>query len=242
VPSDDPIADELGAILAATMFATETQVPSTEPVPARQPVTTSPRPVVADLSASDTADPDEIPRPPATRRRLIGEWVGIVVLAVALALLLKTFVMQSFAIPSESMAPTLTRGDRVLVNKLSYRVHELRRGDVVVFTRPPRAPVAGPDDPADLIKRVIGLPGETLRTRNGSVEIDGRVLREPYLAEGMRTIGIESPVTLGPDEVFVLGDNRAQSADSRVFGPVDVDLVIGRAFGKVWPLGRIGFL
>lgn len=236
MPPDDPITDELGAILAAQML---TAPPRSEPSP---PQAGAPRPVMEHLVAADTADPEEIPAAGRQGRRLVGEWVVIIVLAVGLALLLKALVVQSFAIPSESMFPTLTRGDRVLVNKLSYRTHELRRGDVVVFARPPGAPAARPGDPADLIKRVIGLPGETIRTRNGSVEIDGRVLREPYLADDVRTLGIDNPVTIGANEVFVLGDNRGQSADSRVFGAIETDLVVGRAFARVWPLGRIGFL
>src|SRR5436309_7755444 len=106
------------------------------------------------------------------------EWVVIVVAALLAALLIKTFLLQAFYIPSDSMNPTLVQRDRVLVNKLSYHFHDVHRGDVVVFKRPP-----GENDPKikDLIKRVIGLPGETVEGRDGSVVIDGRALKEPYI-------------------------------------------------------------
>ena len=99
--------------------------------------------------------------------------------------LIKTFVVQAFRIPSDSMVPTLLDGDRVLVNKLSYDAHDINRGDVVVFERPPGLP-ASPDDPDDLIKRVIGLPGERIEARDGIVIVDGRELREPT-AEARRS-------------------------------------------------------
>lgn len=176
-----------------------------------------------------------------SRRRWLAEWVGIIVVATALALIIKFAVISSFEIPSASMRPTLKEGDRVLVNRLSYDTHDLHRGDVIVFTRPPNAP-GGPDAPEDLIKRVIGLPGETIETHDRSVYIDGRRLIEPYLADGVPTQGIDEPVLIPPDHVWVMGDNRTNSADSRVFGPLDVDRVLGRAFSRIWPLGRLGYL
>src|SRR6202011_700092 len=107
------------------------------------------------------------------------EWIVIIVAALLVALVIKTFLFQAFYIPSESMEPTLKPGDRVLVNKLSYDFHSIRRGDIVVFKRPPGE--AG--DPAikDLIKRVIALPGESIEQRDGNVFINGRQLKEPYL-------------------------------------------------------------
>ncbi len=173
--------------------------------------------------------------------RNIVEWVAVVIGAVLVALVIKTFVVQAFKIPSESMAPTLLDGDRVVVNKLSYDAHELNRGDVVVFSRPPGLP-AGPNDPKDLIKRVIGLPGDTLLTRDGAVYVNDRRLEEPYLPEGTMTYDIDRPLVVPEGTVFLLGDNRGHSSDSRVFGPVDVDTVIGRAFMIMWPFSRIGAL
>jgi len=175
----------------------------------------------------------------STRNTL--EWVAVIVGAVVVALLIKTFVVQAFRIPSESMVPTLEMGDRVLVNKLSYDAHRLNRGDVVVFERPASLP-GGPDEPKDLIKRVIGLPGDEIITRDGRVYIDGRLLEEPYLPPATPTVGIEDELTVPEGEVLVLGDNRQNSSDGRVFGTVPTDTVIGRAFMIMWPPGRIGAL
>ena len=175
----------------------------------------------------------------ATRNAL--EWIAVIVGAVLVALIIKTFVVQAFKIPSDSMYPTLMNGDRVVVNKLSYDAHDLNRGDVVVFDRPEGLP-AGPDDPKDLIKRVIGLPGDTLMTRDGSVYVNDRRLEEPYLPEGTMSYDIDRPVVVPEGQVFLMGDNRGFSSDSRVFGTVDVDTVVGRAFMIMWPFSRIGAL
>ncbi len=169
------------------------------------------------------------------------EWVAVIVGAVLIALLVRSFVMQSFQIPSNSMNPTLLIGDRVLVNRLSYRLHDINRGDVIVFSRPESDP-AGPGEPEDLIKRVIGLPGETIEARDGTVYIDGDPLVEPYLSPDTYTGDLDVPVEVPPDSVFVMGDNRGNSADSRFIGPIADDLVIGRAFAIIWPPSRISGL
>jgi len=169
------------------------------------------------------------------------EWLVVIIGAVVVALLIKTFVVQAFRIPSDSMVPTLLDGDRVLVNKLSYDAHELHRGDVIVFERPEGLP-AGPDDPDDLIKRVIGLPGETIESRDGVVVVDGRELEEPYLVDEASTFNLDSPIEVPPDHVLVMGDNRTNSTDGRAFGPIPTDTVIGRAFMIMWPPSRIGGL
>lgn len=175
----------------------------------------------------------------STRNAL--EWVAVIVGAVVVALVVKTFVVQAFRIPSDSMMPTLMVEDRVLVNKLSYDAHDLNRGDVVVFSRPEDLPAA-PGEPEDLIKRVVGLPGEELIARDGSIYVDGRELREPYLGSDVSTFDMDRPVTVGEDEVFVMGDNRENSTDSRRFGPIESESVIGRAFTVMWPPSRIGAL
>ena len=131
---------------------------------------------------ADVPDPEE--SAPRSNAKSILEWVGVIVGALLVALLIKTFLLQAFYIPSRSMEPTLRIGDRVLVNKLSYKVHDINRGDIVVFERPKDEP---PDAIKDLIKRVIGLPGETVSTQNGQVYIDGRPLDEPYLPAGTVT-------------------------------------------------------
>jgi len=173
--------------------------------------------------------------------RNLAEWVAVIVGAVLVAVLIKTFLVQAFRIPSESMVPTLEIGDRVLVNKLSYRAHEINRGDIVVFTRPPGLP-AGPGEPEDLIKRVIGVPGDTVQAKGGSMYINDVLLNEPYLAGGTTTVNLDQPVKIQKGQAWVMGDNRNNSQDSRVFGPIQSDTVIGRAFTIMWPPSRIGSL
>jgi signal peptidase I len=168
------------------------------------------------------------------------EWVLIVGAALLAAFLIKTFLIQAFYIPSESMVPTLKTHDRVLVNKLSYRLHDVHRGDIVVFERPPTEPA----DPLikDLIKRVVGLPGETISSdESGHVLINGKRLREPYLPNGVTTTGIVEQ-KIPSHHYWVMGDNRGNSKDSRVFESIDKDLIVGRAFIRVWPLGSLGLL
>jgi signal peptidase I len=166
------------------------------------------------------------------------EWIAIVAGALVVALVVKTFLIQAFFIPSLSMYDTLDKGDRVLVNKLSYRLHDIHRGDIVVFERPENVPDNGIKD---LIKRVIALPGETIEARDGRVFIDGKRLEEEYLARGVTTVNLERR-TIPEDHVFVMGDNRGNSEDSRVFGPIAEDLVVGRAFILVWPINQVHLL
>ena len=171
----------------------------------------------------------------ATRNAL--EWAVVLVGAVLVALILRASLFQAFWIPSESMETTLLTNDRVLVNKISYRLHEIHRGDIVVFERPD-------DDPGeirDLIKRVIALPGETVEATGGSIYINGQRLDEPYLDPGVITDDFP-PTVVPAGEIFVMGDNRANSQDSRYFGTVPEERVVGRAFVLFWPVGRVGSL
>ena len=169
------------------------------------------------------------------------EWVAVIVGAVLIALLVRNFVVQSYQIPSGSMRETLQEGDRVLVNHLSYRLHDVNRGDVIVFERPASAPAAA-GEPADLIKRAIGLPGETIESIDGIVHIDGEPLDEPYLAPGTLTFELDEPVEVPEGTVFVLGDNRGNSDDSRFIGPIEIDSIAGRAFAIIWPPSRFSGL
>jgi signal peptidase I len=178
------------------------------------------------------------------------EWVVLIGSALVIALLIKTFLFQAFYIPSESMRPTLNVGDRVLVNKMSYRLHDVNRGDIVVFETPPNADDAN-GTIKDLVKRVIALPGETIEARDGVVYINGRQLEEPYLSNGVRTCAPNSspgtctnfgPEEIPSDHVFVMGDNRAASKDSRVFHPIEESSIVGRVFVRIWPLNDLGFL
>ena len=205
----------------------------------------------SELAGHPTTEPPPevdlgIPGTIRSARRTVLEWGVVLVGALALALIVRAFLFQAFYIPSPSMEPTLSSGDRILVNKVSYRLHDVNRGDLVVFHPRPESGV-GADD---LIKRVIALPGETVTTDDGRVLIDGGLLIEPYLPVPDGTAGFTTVpwcanqdttagCTVPDDHVFVLGDNRGNSRDSRYFGPVPVDSIVGRAFVRVWPLGGL---
>ena len=169
------------------------------------------------------------------------EWGILIVSALAIALLIKTFLFQAFYIPSESMVPTLEKNDRVLVNKLSYHMHAVHRGDVVVFKAPPGVE----KDVKDLVKRVIGLPGDTIEARaDGRVYINGQVLEEKWLPKGVKTEPGFPPIKVPPDSYYVLGDNRPNSRDSRYFPShfVEKKDIVGRVWLRIWPLNRIDLL
>jgi len=166
------------------------------------------------------------------------EWLVLVAASLAVALFVRGFLIQAFYIPSESMVPTLVKNDRVLVNKLSYKLHDVHRGDIVVFDAPPGAATA---HVKDLIKRVIGLPGDTIEGRNGTIFINNKPLDEPYLPPDVRSRDFP-PAKVPPEKVWVLGDNRQDSRDSTFFGPITEHSIVGRAFVKIWPLNDLGLL
>lgn len=205
-------------------------------------------------AAYPTAEPlDEVAGPPParpgtvashrrerrikSRNRALAEWVVAIGLAVVAALAIKTWFVQAFIIPSQSMERTLEVGDRVLVAKFAYDISDIGRGDVVVFKNPDRLP----GEPAQLIKRVVGLPGDTLEAVDGRLERNGIPLDEPYLTPGSRTDQLDRTV-VPEGHVFVMGDNRLNSRDSRFIGPIPEDQVVGKAFLRIWPPGRIGRL
>lgn len=163
----------------------------------------------------------------------LAEWGYVIIGAVAVALVLRAFLFQAYWIPSESMDATLQTNDRVLVNKISYDVHAVNRGDVVVFERTE----AQPGEIKDLIKRVIALEGETIEGLDNQLFINGELLIEPYLAIDEFTADF-GPITVPSGHVFMMGDNRDQSFDSRFFGTVDTDRIVGRAFVIFWPFNR----
>ena len=180
-------------------------------------------------------------------RHWVVEWVVVLVVALLMAIGVRTYLAQMFYIPSGSMLPTLQIGDRIVVDKISYRLHGVRRGDIVVFARPPLEQATY----ADLVKRVIGLPGDTVSSVAGQVEIDGRPLDESWLPTPRpvtdpsalpEAFSLSHPYTVPIGEYFVMGDNRTDSEDSRYFGPISETLIVGRMAFKVWPLDTMAWL
>lgn len=153
--------------------------------------------------------------------------------AIVIAVLINLFLAQATRVYGSSMEPNLHTDQRLVVEKLSYRLHEPLRGDVVVLRLPERGPEL-------LIKRVIALGGETIEVRDGQVMIDGVPLQEPYLTQ--QTRGQYGPVQVPPGYIFVMGDNRGASNDSRIFGPVEVSRIVGRAWVSYWPPGDVGLV
>jgi signal peptidase I len=191
---------------------------------------------------------------PRTLQAKVIEWVVIVAIAVAVALLVRAFVVQVYYIPSGSMEPTLGIHNRILVDRLSFDFGPVKAGDIVVFATPP----ADKSDPnvKDLVKRVVGLPGQTISSApDGQVLIDGTALPESYLpakyrtgpgaGPGVCTKGLPCSASgtyrIPAGEYFVMGDHRDDSFDSRYFGPISGSLIVGKVVMKVWPLGQITF-
>jgi signal peptidase I len=162
----------------------------------------------------------------------------LVILLVSFALVfgfVRPFVMEAFWIPSGSMIPTLEIGDRVLVNKFIYRFTDPSRGDIIVFE-------SVDNSNEDLIKRVVGLPGDTIALRGGKLFVNGEPQKEPYTNKKVPDRSFYARTTVPKNHVFVMGDNRGNSADSRVFGPLPEKNIEGEAFLRFWPPDRIGLL
>lgn len=182
-------------------------------------------------------------------RRLLVEWVGVIGIALVIAIVVRMFLLQQFYISGPSMETTMFTNNRVLVNKLAYRIGDVKRGDVVVFDR---VTVNGNDVVHDdLIKRVIALGGETISIKSCIVYINGTILAEPYLPardtemtdpqDRCSTVDILD-VVIPQGEFFLMGDNRPQSYDSRMFGPITREMIVGRAFVIIWPITQWCFL
>jgi signal peptidase I len=181
--------------------------------------------------------------------KALRDWFLVVLLALGAALLVRVYVLQQFYISGPSMESTLYGNNRVLVNKLSYRLSSINRGDVVVFDRVTTSDGTVSHD--DLIKRVIALPGDTLEIKNCTVIVNSKPIVESYLDKDV--LGLVDPVnrcrvanlptqTIPAKKIFVMGDNRPESFDSRSFGPISESLIVGRAFAIVWPFNRISTL
>lgn len=181
------------------------------------------------------------PRKTKSRLRPLIEWLSILVVAVLISLFIRTYVFQTFFIPSGSMEPTLQIGDRIVVSKLSVEFGTIHRGDILVF-RAPRAVASDcGDSVSDLVKRVIGLPGEQLTSKGNTIYVNGRPLAQPWTHNEplFRQIG---KVTVPANHYFMMGDNEPNSCDSRWWGSIPRSSVIGKAVVRIWPLSRISFL
>jgi signal peptidase I len=180
--------------------------------------------------------------------RWVLELVGVVAVALVIAVLLRTFVVATYSIPSGSMEPTLQIGDRIVVDKLSYHLHGVETGNIIVFATPPNEDCAGPPV-ANLVKRVIGLPGQTISLSGGQVYVDGKLLAEPWLPPSVRDETYPGPSSqpyalhhafrIPTGDVYVMGDNRPQSCDSRYWGPVLESTIVGKVDLRIWPLSRL---
>ncbi len=170
-----------------------------------------------------------------SRRRALTEWVVVVAAAAATAFIVRTSVLQLFYIPSESMSHTLEVDDKVMVDKVTHRISGVSRGDIVVFHRP--ANLQG-TTVKDLVKRVIAVEGDTVEAVNGQVFVNDKALDEEYLVKQGVTRNLPK-TTIGANQLFMMGDNRERSSDSRVFGPIPESTVVGHARAIVFRHGRI---
>jgi len=170
------------------------------------------------------------------RRQKVLEWLVILVAGLCVAVVVRTSLLQAFYIPSESMVPTFEINDRVVVDKVSYRLGGVHRGSIVVFERPARST----GSIKDLVKRVIAVGGDTVEARDGLVYVNDKALPEPYLRVAVSTLNLVK-TTIPNHFLWVMGDNRQNSADSRVFGPIPVASVVGRVLVRAWPPSRLGF-
>ncbi|MGH2594394.1 MAG: signal peptidase I [Actinomycetota bacterium] len=230
----------------------------------------SPEPLAEPASSQPTEE--EAPNTPTSHARddgeagsrFLREFGLLTIAALIIAIVIKTFLIQAFFIPSSSMVPTLQVGDRILVNRLAYRFGDIERGDIIVFADPTPTPqdrgivgglihwlgegigVVRPADD-DFIKRVVALPGETWEIRDGVTYVDGRRLSEPYVNQADLDTRSFGPETVPDGMLFVMGDNRNHSGDSRFpppggLGYIPIDRVIGQAFVIIWPPSRVGWL
>lgn len=182
----------------------------------------------------------EAEAPPKIWRTIFTNNARLVIVALAIALAVRFFIAEPRYIPSPSMMPTLAVGDRLLVEKVSYRLHSPHRGDIVVFAPPPQLQEYGYSVRQAFIKRVIGLPGETVKVSQGKVFINSQPLAESYILAAPE---YEMPTVRVPaDSLFVMGDNRNDSNDSHVWGFLPAKNAIGQAAFRFWPLDKIGFV
>ncbi|MFZ5596297.1 MAG: signal peptidase I [Bacillota bacterium] len=178
---------------------------------------------------------EDIPQKPQKQGSFLVEILKSLAIAIVLALFIRTFLLQTFYIPSESMVPTLKINDHVIADKISYRFSDPRRGDIIVFMPPL------PSEKYPYVKRLIGLPGETVELKDNRVYINGEPIEEKYLPEGLKFRNY-GPVTVPDNSYFMMGDNRNNSSDSRVWGFLPEKMIIGKAVVLYWPLDRVRLL
>jgi signal peptidase I len=210
--------------------------------------------VLTDSGRRDPPNPATEARGGAASRtpasRLLLEASILVAAAVVVAIVLRTFVVGTYLIPSGSMEPTLMINDRIMVDKQSYHMHGVHEGDIVVFSTPP-AENCGGAPVADLVKRVIGLPGQTVALSHGQVYINGKLLAEPWLppqTQQATTPGpshapyaLALPYKVPAGDLYVMGDNRTVSCDSRYWGPIRESSIVGKVDFRIWPVARLHF-
>ncbi len=160
----------------------------------------------------------------------IFEVVKVVLISLAIILPIRLFLAQPFYVEGASMEPNFYQNEYLIIDEISYRFNDPQRGEVIILKNPQ-------DQRAYFIKRIIGLPGETIAIRDGRVYINDQKLEENYIEHF--SSDTHNPITLGPDEYFVMGDNRSNSRDSRQLGPIPRDLIIGRVWLRGWPIDRI---
>jgi signal peptidase I len=191
----------------------------------------------ADASPPNAGPAGTGPRRRRRWRRGLLEMATMVLVALLVVGLVRTFAFQAFWIPSSSMVPTLGVNDRVLVQKAFFTWHDVHEGDIVVFTHPPLDQCGGPQE-GDLVKRVIALPGQTIYSSGNSIYVNGRLLAEPYLPHddplGPPIASSQHPYRVPPGEFYLLGDNRAISCDSRYWGPIKGSSIVGKVVLVWW--------
>ena len=189
---------------------------------------------MVDSSQPSPTVPSDDSSAPQLRREL-RSWTRDLAVALALALVIIIFLYQPVKVEGTSMAPLLSDQERIFINKFVYKFEPIERGDVVVFWYPL-------DRSKSFIKRVVGLPGETVEIRNGRLYVDGRELREPYVPASYLDDSNYPPRKILPDQYFVMGDHRDSSNDSRMFGTVPREYIYGKAVFAYWPMGDFGSL
>lgn len=179
--------------------------------------------------------------------RALGGWIidltETAVIGLSLFLIVYLFLVRPHQVNGQSMVPNFQSGEYLLTDQLSYRFRSPKRGEVIVF-HAPQAAHCPEGTGCDFIKRVIGLPGDSIEIRDGAIYVNDQYLAEPYIPKDFRTTSgeytKEKRITLGADEYFVVGDNRSYSSDSRAWGPIQADNIVGRAFFVYWPLSIFG--